>query len=1113
MSAARPATLDLADVRPEDRERVGAKAAALATLRQAGLPVPDGFVLAADAGAGGRDAAREAYARLGGRVAVRSSGTAEDLEAASFAGQYATLLDVSGEDAVLEAVARCLASNAGAAEYAAALGTPEGAMAVLVQRFVEPRVAGVVFTRHPEHASLLLVEAHAGRGDEVVSGRVTPTAYLVERTTRETRGVPSGPLSRAELEGIVELALAAERQFGAPQDVEWALGEAGPALLQSRGISVASSAALPRGARRLTRANVGEVLPGVITPLTWTSVVAFLERAFVKAAGEAGLVRGEVDAPFLVHYRQRAYLNLSVCLEVGMRLPGVGAADAERLVLGRGSGAVRSGPRRPPLRALPRLAGVAARLVGMARRLPAALEAVERRVVALPGRTPVADAAWGSLAGLWMEFLAAGDEIARVHVITSGACGFRLALLQAALQRLPGEATDLANRLLSGLDDVASVRPTLALEAIAAEWRGRPDVRQALEDGAALPEGLRAATEAFLDEFGHRALSEADLRSPAWEDDPAPVLDALRALLREERPPGFGHAARAAARSADLEAIMHRLGPLRAPLARRFLDDAATSVRGREYTKSLAVRVVAHGRRLAARTARLLVERRLLEQADDLHFLTLAELLALLGGTPVAPALLRRRRRVHERESRLAAPRELDLDAPQPATEGTAPLSGTSVSAGVGEGPVRLARPGERPRLLPGEVLVAPVLDAAMGPLLSSAAGAVIEMGGLLSHGAVVARELGVPCVVDVRGALSRLRDAQRVRVDGDRGRVELIETATAAGAGSMQDTDLPAADPADEWLHPFEAEPLARESVYFNAQDPEAGVAIVASLGLRPGGRGESVLTALLPDGRVLYALDLEPARRSAGGFGIGGLESWWSPTRVSFRGRLASAEAAAFPPGPVALLFAPRVHEVELDLAFQPSTPAVDLAAGLAPELRQVLAPLGRHHVEQSGVFRGRLLVDGRSLELEATGSRDHSWGPRDWAAADHWRLFIGRLGEDLAFHALSVSCRGRRVAGGFLWDGRRARALQRVEHSVEKRGGRLSGFDLELRARDGDRLLLRGEVERRVTIPVEAERRPLALLAHGPYALRLHENFTRYRAAGRTGHGIAEFTERPA
>jgi pyruvate,water dikinase len=1112
VSSPRPAALQLDEVRPGDRGRVGVKAAALAALRQSGLPVPGGFVLAADAAERAGDVVREAYARLGGRVAVRSSSTAEDLAGASFAGQYATRLDVSGEHAVLDAVAECLGQTARAAAYAAALGAPDGRMAVLVQRFVEPRVAGVVFTRHPIDPSLLLVEAHAGRGEELVSGRVTPTAYEVERSSGAPREDVAGPLSLSELLQIVELALAAERLFGAPQDVEWALGEAGPALLQSRPISVASVAGLPRAARRLTRANIGEVLPGPVAPLTWTSVVAFLERGFLQVAREAGLVRGELAAPFLVHYRQRAYLNLSLCLEVGTRLPGVSAADAERLLFGQLPAVGPAAPARRAWRALPSLARIALRLAGLSRRLPREIEAVQRSLATWPGRERLAAADWDSLPGLWSAFLRAGDQVARVHVISSGACGLRLALLRAALRRVPGDPSDLANRLLSGLDDVASVRPTLELEALAAAWRGRIEVQAFVEEAGAPPEGLSVALGGFLEEFGHRALSEADLRAPSWEDEPTPLHEALRALLREERPAGFAHAARATARRADLESVLHRLGPLRAAVARRFLDAAADAVRERELTKSLAVRVVAHGRRLVQRSAWLLLERQLLEAADDIHFLTVSELLARLAGAPAAPALLRRRRRAYERESRLEAPRDLDLDAPAALAAGPSTLSGTGVSAGIAEGPVRLARAGEHPELRPGEVLVAPVLDAALGPLLLRAAGAVVEMGGMLSHGAVVARELGVPCVVDVRGAVSRLRDGQRVRVDGDSGRVEpLSEDATPAGP--IESAELPVADPSDERLHALEPDALARESVYFNAHDPAAGVSLVTSLGVRHGGRGEAVLTLLTPDGRLLFGLDLEPARCAADRVCVGGLEAWWSPTRLRFRGRLASAQPAAFPPGPLALLLAPRVHEVDLDLSFQPTTPAVDLVAGIGPELRRALVPLGRHHVEQSGLFRGRLIVDGRALALAASGSRDHSWGPRDWSAADHWRLFIGRLGDGLAFHALSVSCRGRRVAGGFVWDGRRARALQRVEHAVELQEGCVTGFDLELVARDGGRFLLRGDVERRVTIPVQAERRPLALLARGPYALLLHEHFTRYRAGGRTGHGMAELTERPA
>ncbi|HET7293309.1 MAG TPA: PEP/pyruvate-binding domain-containing protein, partial [Vicinamibacteria bacterium] len=818
----RRAVLDLDAVRASDRARVGSKAAALAALRQAGLPVPPGFVLCADAVADGHAALRQAYAAFGGRVAVRSSGTSEDLDGASFAGQYVTVLDVAGETNVVAAAERCLASSAGAGAYADAVAAPRGRMAVLVQRFVEPDAAGVAFTEHPGERGALLVEAHAGRGEAVVSGRVRPAAYRVERASRAVSGPADGPLGRADVLHIVELALEAERLFGSPQDVEWARGGEGLVLLQSRPITVERSETLPPGARRLTRANVGEVLPGPIAPLTWSSVVAFLERAFARVARRAGILPADVPGPFLVHYRARAYLNLSLCLEVGARLPGVTAADAERLVLGVGAAGPPS--RRPPLRALPRILGVLARLLAMARRLPAEVDAVERRILALPGLETLERTPFDRLPELWAEWLATGDDVAGAHVAISGACGFRLALLQGLLGRLPGDPVDLANRLLAGTEGVESVRPTLALEALAAEARRSPEWRAWL----AAPEGepppaLGARLGAFLAEFGHRSVSEADLASPAWEDDRTPVLAALQTLVAGERPSGFGHAARAAAREADLEAVRHRLGPLLGQIADALLGSAVRGVRERERTKSLAVRAVAHGRRLARVTARHLVERGLLASPADVHFLRVDELVALLVGRPVARSLLLRRRNSHERESRLEAPREVDRDAPPGAADAPATWAGIPASAGVGAGPARVLRAGDALELRPGEVLVAPVLDAAFGPLLAAAAGAVAEIGGLLSHGAVVARELGVPCVVDVRGATARIRTGERVLVDGGAGRVQVLSDAIEAAAPAARSVaGLASPSPAeDERLHPLDPHPRARESVYFNLQDP----------------------------------------------------------------------------------------------------------------------------------------------------------------------------------------------------------------------------------------------------------------------------------------------------
>jgi hypothetical protein len=242
-----------------------------------------------------------------------------------------------------------------------------------------------------------------------------------------------------------------------------------------------------------------------------------------------------------------------------------------------------------------------------------------------------------------------------------------------------------------------------------------------------------------------------------------------------------------------------------------------------------------------------------------------------------------------------------------------------------------------------------------------------------------------------------------------------------------------------------------------------------------------------------------------------VGAAEYSWSPLHLRFTGRAARFAAARFPDAPLPLLLRRRKVHLDLDLAFTPTTPAIDFAAALSEESREHLRPLGAHHVEQSGRWQGRLEIDGVAHTVEGTGSRDHSWGRREWAAADWWRLFTVRFGDDLALHALVVSVRGHWVEGGFLWRGGRAERLTRVLFRPRPGRGPLETIDLECVSAGGPPLLVRGTVLRTVTVPVQLARSPLRHLAGRPYALVLHENFTRYEAEGRIGHGMAEITER--
>jgi pyruvate,water dikinase len=1108
----------LDEIGDADTPRVGAKAASLARLRRGGLPVPDGFVLTVGGAldAPRREALSGAYGRLGGSVAVRSSSTAEDLADASFAGQYATSLDIQGEAAVARAAQECLESARDAEGYARVVSAGSGAMAVLVQRFVEPVAAGVVFTRDPYDEKSLLVESHAGRGDALVSGRVTPDRYRVDRDSgRVADGPPHASLDHAAVAALAALARRAEEELGAPVDVEWAIGAEGPVLLQARPISVEAEERPDPRVRRLTRANVGEVLPDPVTPLTWTSLGAFLEHAFRAVTATTGLLPDDAPA-FLVLHRQRLYLNLSLSLAIAERLPGVSAQDAERLILG--GGATGGGKARLPLAALPTVARVLVRLLRLSARLPAEIAALEERVRRLPGKHRIAEAEAGELAAMLCSFEETGRVVATTHIATSGASAHRLALLGRVLQTLaPRGPAERVNGLVAGLEGVASAAPAAALETLAQEAARTPDwllwLAAAPESRGEAPEGLGLQLRDFLDRFGHRALSEGELRADAWEDDPAPVLAALQTLARSPHSARFRREARAEARRADESALLSRLGPFRRAVFGNVLAGAQQWVRERERTKSGAVEMIRHGRRLARAAARKLVASGALAREDDVYFLTLAELQVALAGSPPQAARLLRRRRRFEREGALPAPREVDLGGggAEPAEESSGVLRGTPVSGGVGVGRARVAGPGETPHIEPGEVLVAPVLDAALGPVLATAAAAVAEIGGMLSHGSVVARELGIPCVVDVRGATTRIRTGDRVFVDGGSGEVRAWPEGTSATTTDGPPPFLAKADPADEAFHALDPHPLARESVYFNVQDPATGIVIVASLGVKRGGHGESLLAVGLPDGRVLFGLDFAVARLDAG-IRVGAASAGIEPVRLRFDGMLAPHEGSDFPPGPIPLLLAPRTVRVALDLTLFPTTAAVDYCDGLSAALLDRLAPLGRHHVEQSGLWHGAVELDGRQIPFSGTGSRDHSWGLRDWEAADYWRLFTVRFGNELAVHALSVGCQGHAVEGGFVWRAGRAERITRVEYTLLRADGRVSGVEVEVATAVGEPLRLRGTVQRTIPVPVQLEGRLWRHALGQPYRLLLHENYTRYEAQGQVGYGMAEITERP-
>jgi len=768
-------------------------------------PIPDDVAAAVTA----------AYLALGEAVpvAVRSSATAEDLPGASFAGQQDTYLNVVGVDAVLDAVRRCWASlwTDRAVAYRADAGIPHAGtqLAVVVQRMVDAQAAGVLFTADPisGRRSRSVLDAAPGLGDAVVSGAVDPDHWVVDGRTI-TASPAGGCLTDRQVRELVELGRRVEAHFGAPQDIEWALDGAGTLwLTQSRAITTLYPVPPPRrpGLRVHLNASLAQGLTRPITPMG-------LSAFRVIGASLAQLATGKPVDPMqgpagFGIAGDRAFIDITAALRnpVGRKaVPAIFSvmearsavvvrellADEPSLAPTRSAlpGAVAFA--RPVLRILLRYRVPA--LIALALARPAAA----RKVVAARGdqlrarlAEPVIGDGHARLAHVVTMLRAVPPIMPRT--VPAAAGGF---LALGLARGVAGNDLDAqaVHEVLRGLPHNVTTDMDLELWALAtrldqastAALHAAPPAELAERFHArALPPVLQRELAAFLAEHGHRTAAEIDLGMPRWSDDPTQVLGSLANYLRITDPtdhPDARFARGAAAAEAAVAQVVgevRRRSRVRAWVTGLALHRTRQLAGMRETHKDYLVRVLAHARAQLAILGAELAGRGLLAAADDVFFLELREVAAALDGTDQR-ALVADRRAEYDRELRRRhIPRVLLSDGTEPEAEHAAPapegaLVGVPASAGTVTGVVRVVLDPADAHLEPGEILVAPSTDPGWTPLFLTAGGLVMEMGGSNSHGAVVAREYGIPAVVGVPDATARLHTGQTVTVDGAAGTV-----------------------------------------------------------------------------------------------------------------------------------------------------------------------------------------------------------------------------------------------------------------------------------------------------------------------------------------------------
>ncbi len=748
------------------------------------------------------EAITEAYRTLGEGefvpVAVRSSATAEDLPYASFAGQQDTYLNIIGEEALIDAVRRCWASlwTDRAVSYRASLGLDQHRvqLAVVVQRMVAAEVAGVLFTANPVTGKRreAVIDANPGLGEAVVSGVTNPdhfevntaTGEIVERRLSDKRIVIRGTadggtvktesgaslgeacLSDAQIGELAQLGAQVEAHYGMPQDIEWAIDATGKLwLTQSRPITTLYPlpANAPDNDDELRVYWSLNVFQGVFQPLTPMGI-AVLRLIGSTAASLFDLAPHDpLNGPsILVDPGSRLFADVTAALrtKIGRTflIKATGFAEARSSVLLQQLTAdsrlsLKPTPRWRVIHAFGSLSAKtrAPLIITQAAFKPrAAVERMQRtraRLEALRVTSPENNAANPA------------DRLKALEQLMSDWVEPLFRTFPPILASGIG-SWGLASRLLKGI--------------------AAPDELQIL------PPILQQGLADFLHHYGHRGVAEIDVGLPRWREDPTHILGVLANYLQLNDPAlapdaQFRRGAQEAeAMVADLIQRATRKSRLRGMLVGFFLKRARAMVGLREMPKFCLILIVAYMREVLQSVGKEIAEAGCLGSDEDIFFLTLQEAHAAQAGEDMRD-IVRERRMAYEYElQRRHVPRVLLSDGTEPSpavtdgAESQGMLRGTPASPGSITGPARVILDPTGAHLEPGEILVAPSTDPGWTPLFLTAGGLVMEMGGSISHGAVVAREYGIPAVVGVTRATERIITGQQITVDGSHGIVTL---------------------------------------------------------------------------------------------------------------------------------------------------------------------------------------------------------------------------------------------------------------------------------------------------------------------------------------------------
>lgn len=760
---------------------IGGKAQALASLSQAGFKIPSWFVVTNS---------DDPLPSLTGLHAVRSSAMSEDGSESSFAGQYESFLNIT-PDQIPAHIQRVRQSSTSAHLQTYAQNRDVSSheeVAVIVQKMIDAKFAGVAFGSDPVvgNRNITLVSAVSGLGEALVSGQVDSQNWQVSRD-HSIEG-DSQLLTQPQILQVAYLCRQCNSHFGSPQDIEWAIDQDHQLwLLQSRPIT--TLALLPDPSDPLTvwdNSNIAESYGGVTSPLTYSFAARIYEhvyREFCKLLHVPGWKIQRADQVFpqmLGHIQGRVYYNLVSWYRVLALLPGfsVNRSFMEQMM-------------------------------GVKQPLP---DEVVQNIIAENATSKWRDslALVKTTFGLVRSYLRLPNQIATFQARLDAALHLESSLSQFSTEELIAHYRNLEKKLLHRWDaplvndffamifygilakktedpnaylrdtgDIISARPPRLIKEMAelvrphskfakllisdtptakklAEVRSHHDLNQKLQD--------------YLDEFGDRCLEELKLESPTVTDDPSSLLQSIGTFA--SRPPMTVNKDKAPQPKGFFEKFL--------------VNKTRALIRNRENLRFERTRVFGRVRRIMRELGNRLAADKQLSSAQDIFYLNLEEVLES-GVTRDLKSLATLRKNEFQKHHQSEPPpdrfttrgglhRHKSFTPESSPTSGESDLQGIGACAGIVRGPVRVVTHPRDATLQPGEILVATQTDPGWVVLFPAATGLLVERGSLLSHSAIVARELGLPCIVSLSNITTTLKNGDLVEMNGRTGQVTLIK-------------------------------------------------------------------------------------------------------------------------------------------------------------------------------------------------------------------------------------------------------------------------------------------------------------------------------------------------